>query len=77
MHAHVTGVTSSSWYLFSGSRNLTKGIGVRRHVGKDDQDVLLELVGKVFGRRQGETGCDDTLDSVIREEQGQCQDPSQ
>lgn len=60
---HVTGVTTTTGNFFSCSRNLTKSIAVRRQIGKNDQDVLLELVGVVFCRGEGETGSDDTFDA--------------
>ena len=70
---HVTRVTTTTGNFFSGGRNLTKSITVRRKVGKNDQDVLLELVGVVFGGGKGKTRSDDTFDtgrmSVIGAEQ--------
>lgn len=60
---HVTGVTTTTGNFFSGCRNLTKGVTVRRKVSKNDQDVLLELVGVVFGGGQSKTRSDDTLDT--------------
>lgn len=47
---------------------LTQSIGVRRHVGKDDEDVKVALVGKVLGGGEGQTRGDDALDrGVVRE----------
>ena len=62
---HVTGVTTAARNLLTGSGNLTEGIGVGRHVGKDDQDVKVVLVGKVLGGGKGETGGNDTLNGGI------------
>lgn len=61
---HITRVTSSTWYLFSGSRDFSERIGIRRHICKNDENVLLELVGVVFGGCKSQTGCNDTLDPV-------------
>ena len=44
---------------------LTKRIRIRRHVSKNDEDVLLELVSVVFRCGEGQTRCDDTLDRRV------------
>jgi hypothetical protein len=64
IRVHVTGVTTTTGHFLSGSRNLTKGIAVRGQVGKNNKDVLLELVGVVLGGGERETGSDDTFDAV-------------
>jgi hypothetical protein len=67
IRVHVTRVTTTTGNFLTGSRHLTEGIAVGGQIGKNDQDVLLELVGVVFGGGQGETRCDDTLDAVSRQ----------
>uniref|UniRef100_A0A182QVN8 Uncharacterized protein n=1 Tax=Anopheles farauti TaxID=69004 RepID=A0A182QVN8_9DIPT len=62
---HVTGETTTSGHLLTGSRHLTQRLGVRRHVGKDDQHVLLALVRQELGGGQGQTRRNDTLDGRI------------
>lgn len=62
---HVSGVSTTSGHLFSGGRHLTKGIGIRRHIGEDDQNVLVALVGEILGGSEGETWGDDTLNGWI------------
>lgn len=64
IRVHVTGVTTATGHFFSGCRDLTEGIAVRGQIGKNDQHVLLELVGVVFGGGKGETRGNDTLDAV-------------
>lgn len=61
---HVTGVTTATRHLFTSSRDLTKGIAVGRQVSKNDENVLLELVGVVLGSGESKTGGDDTFDAV-------------
>lgn len=61
---HVTRVTTTTWNLFTGSRDLTQSVGVRRHVSQDDQNVLLQLVSVVFGRGEGQTRRNDTLNTT-------------
>jgi hypothetical protein len=67
IRVHVTRVTTTTRDFFTGSRHLTEGIAVRGQIGKNNEDVLLELVGVVFGSGQCETGCDDTFDAVSRQ----------
>jgi hypothetical protein len=62
---HVTRETTTTRHLLSGSRHLTQGLSIRRHVGQDDQHVLLALVGEVLGSGQGETRSNDTLDGWV------------
>jgi hypothetical protein len=64
IRVHVTGVSTTTGNLLTRRRDLTKSVGVGGHVGEDDEDVLLELVGEVFGGGEGKTGGDDTLDAV-------------
>jgi hypothetical protein len=61
---HVTGVTTTTRYFFTGSRDLTKSIAVRRQVSKNDENVLLKLVGVVLGGCKSETRGDDTFDAA-------------
>lgn len=42
--------------------DLTEGVGVRGHVGQDDQDVHAHCVGQVLRRSQGQPRRDDALD---------------
>ncbi|KAH3668808.1 hypothetical protein OGAPHI_002563 [Ogataea philodendri] len=77
IRVHVTWVTSSTWNFFSGSRNLSQGVGVRRHVGQDGQNVLLGLVSKVLGGGQGQSWSDDSFNGwvvgQIQEQRGSVQ----
>ena len=71
----VTRVTSSTGNFFSSGGDFSQSIGVadlssctyeqkndsRRHIGHDDQDVLLQLVSEVLGSSQSETRCNDSL----------------
>jgi len=61
---HVTGVTTTTRNFFSCSGDFTKGVTVGGKVSHDGQDVLLQLVGVVFGGGQGETRSNDTLNPV-------------
>mmetsp|Transcript_36427 Transcript_36427/g.79689 ORF Transcript_36427/g.79689 Transcript_36427/m.79689 type:complete len:350 (+) Transcript_36427:640-1689(+) len=65
IRVHVTGVTTPSWHLLSSCRDLSKGICVRGHVRKDDEDVLLTSVGEVLRRSQRQTRRDDALNGGI------------
>ena len=40
---------------------LSQGVGVGTHVGENDEDVLLTLIGQELGRGQRDTRGDDTL----------------
>jgi hypothetical protein len=62
---HVTRVTTTTRNLFTGSRDFTKSVTVGRQVGKNDEDVLLELVGVVLGSRKSETRSDNTFDAAV------------
>ena len=46
------------------SSDLSQSLSVGAHVREDDQHVFLTLVGKELGRCQGQTGRDDTLNTV-------------
>ena len=63
---HVTGITTAAGDFFSGSRDFSEGIAVRRDIGQNNEDVLLELVGIIFGSGEGETGSNNTLDAVLK-----------
>jgi hypothetical protein len=65
IRVHVTGVTTATGHLFSGSGDLTQRIAVGGKIGENDQHVLFELVGVVLGGGEGETGSDDTLDAAF------------
>ena len=62
VRVHVTRVTAATGHFFASGGNLAQGVAVRGEVGEDDEDVLLELVGVVFGGREGKTRSDDTFD---------------
>ena len=63
---HVAGEAAATGHLLAGSRDLAQSLGVRGHVGQDDEHVLLTLVGDVLGGRQGDTWRDDALDSGMK-----------
>jgi hypothetical protein len=63
---HVTGETTSTWHFLSGGRDLTKSVTVGRKICENNQNVLLELVGVVFGGGESETRRDDTLDPAAK-----------
>ncbi len=44
--------------------DLSQSLSVGAHVSEDDKHVLLTLVGKELGRRQGQARGDDTLNTV-------------
>jgi hypothetical protein len=50
---HITGVRSSTWDFFSGSRNFSEGISVRRHISQDDQNVEFSFVGQISSGFRG------------------------
>ena len=60
-----TWISTTTWHLFSGSRNLTEGISVRAHVCQDDQHVLATLICQVLGCGEGNTRSNDTLNGGI------------
>jgi hypothetical protein len=62
---HVTRVTTTTRNLFTGSGDLTKSVTVGRQIGKNDEDVLLELVGVVLGGCKSKTRGDNTFDAAI------------
>ena len=43
--------------------DLSESIGVGGHIGQDDEDVLLELVGVVLGGGESESRSNNTLDT--------------
>jgi len=63
IRVHVTGVSTTTWHFLTGGRDLTKSITVCSQISKNDQDVLLELVGIVFGGGKGKTRGNDTFDT--------------
>lgn len=62
---HVSGIASSTGDLFSGGRDLTQSIAVRREIRKDDQNMLFELIGVILGCRKSESWSDDALDATV------------
>mmetsp|Transcript_17100 Transcript_17100/g.39297 ORF Transcript_17100/g.39297 Transcript_17100/m.39297 type:complete len:306 (-) Transcript_17100:472-1389(-) len=62
---HITGVTTTSRNFFTSSRDLTKGISVRRHIGKDGKDVQVTFVCKVFGSSESQTRGNNTFNGRI------------
>jgi hypothetical protein len=62
---HVTWVTSSSWYLLSGGRDLSQGISIRGHISKNGQHMHLLLVSQMLSGGQGQSWSDDTLNGRI------------
>mmetsp|Transcript_2828 Transcript_2828/g.6092 ORF Transcript_2828/g.6092 Transcript_2828/m.6092 type:complete len:274 (+) Transcript_2828:2106-2927(+) len=62
---HITRVTTASGNFFTSSRNLTKGISVRRHIGKDSEDVQVTFVGKVLRCGESQTRGNNTFNGRI------------
>jgi hypothetical protein len=62
---HVTRITTTTRNLFTGSGDLTKSVTVGRQIGKNDEDVLLELVGVVFGGCKSKTRGNNTFDAAM------------
>ena len=62
---HVTRETTAAGHLLTGGRHLAQRLGVRGHVGEDDQHVLLALVREELGGGQGQAGRDDPLDGGV------------
>ncbi len=62
---HVAGVAAAAGHLLAGGGDLAEGVGVGRHVGEDDEDVQVALVGEVLGGGEGEAGRDDALDGGV------------
>ena len=62
---HVTWISSSSWYFFSGGRNLSQSVGVGGHIGQNGKHMHFLLVGKMLGGGQGKSWGDDTLDGGV------------
>ena len=57
---------------FSARTHLSQRLCVRGHVGEDDEDVLLALVGEVLGGGERQARRDDPLDGgVVRQVQEQ------
>jgi hypothetical protein len=50
---HVPGVPAAAGHLLACGRDLAQGVGVRRHVGEDDEDVQVLLVRQVPGGVRG------------------------
>ena len=65
IRVHVTGVTTTAWHFFSGSRDFTKSIGVSGHISENGEHMHLLSVGQVLGSGQGETRRDDSLNGGI------------
>ena len=62
IRVHVTRIATTTWHFFTSSRDLTKSITVCCQISKNDQDVLLQLVGIVFGGGKGKARSNDTFD---------------
>ena len=62
---HVTRVATAAGHLLAGSRHLTEGVSIRRHVGEDNENVLVALVSEVLGGGECKTGGDDALDGGV------------
>ena len=57
---------------FSATTHLSQRLCVRGHVGENDEDVLLALVGEVLGGGERQARRDDPLDGgVVRQVQEQ------
>lgn len=62
---HVTGITSSTGHLLSGRRDLSEGVSIRRHIGKNGENVHVFLVGKMLSGREGKSRSNNTLNGGI------------
>mmetsp|Transcript_12047 Transcript_12047/g.33351 ORF Transcript_12047/g.33351 Transcript_12047/m.33351 type:complete len:393 (-) Transcript_12047:710-1888(-) len=65
IRVHVSGVSSPSGHLLSGSRDFSQGVGVRGHIRQNDQHVLAALVREVLCRGQGNSRGDNPLNRRI------------
>ena len=62
---HVSWVSATTGNFLSCGGDFTESVTVCGQVGQNDQDMLFELVGVVFGCGQSETGRDNTFDAVL------------
>lgn len=62
---HVTWISSAAWNFFSRCRNLSESIAVCCQIGKDDQNMLFQLISVILGCRESKSRCDDTLDARL------------
>mmetsp|Transcript_28453 Transcript_28453/g.78164 ORF Transcript_28453/g.78164 Transcript_28453/m.78164 type:complete len:354 (-) Transcript_28453:91-1152(-) len=65
IRVHVTGITTTTGNFFAGGRHFAQGIGVRGHVGQNDQHVQITFVRQVFRRGESETRGNDTFNGGI------------
>lgn len=62
---HVTGVTTTSGYFFTGGRDFSEGVSVSGHVGQNGKDVHLLSVGEVLGSGESKSGGDNTFNGGV------------
>jgi hypothetical protein len=62
---HITGIPSSTWHLFSGSRDFSQSVCVRTHISQDDKHVHFFFVSEILSSGKSKSGGNDTLDGWI------------
>jgi hypothetical protein len=62
---HVTWITSSTWDFFSGSRNFSQSISIRRHIGKKGKYVNFFFVSQVLGGSKSKSWSNNSLNGWI------------
>mmetsp|Transcript_38125 Transcript_38125/g.96425 ORF Transcript_38125/g.96425 Transcript_38125/m.96425 type:complete len:371 (-) Transcript_38125:560-1672(-) len=65
IRVHVAGVAAAAGHLLTGGRHLTQRVGVRGHVGQDDQHVVPAVVRQVLGGGERNAGRDDALNGGV------------
>mmetsp|Transcript_13236 Transcript_13236/g.27456 ORF Transcript_13236/g.27456 Transcript_13236/m.27456 type:complete len:441 (-) Transcript_13236:62-1384(-) len=65
IRVHVSGVSTTTGDFFTSGGNFAQGIGVRTHIGQNDQDVQITFVGQILGGRQGQPGRNDPFNGGI------------
>lgn len=64
VRVHVPRVAAAAGDFFARGGDFAEGVAIGCQVCQDDEDVLFQLVGVVFGRRQREAGGDDAFDAA-------------
>src|ERR1017187_144517 len=62
---HITWIPSSTWHLFSGSRDLSQSIGVRTHIGQDNKHVHFLFVSEILSSCKSKSRGDNTFNGWV------------